>query len=75
MNWYIFCAALALALSSTVGSMAQTAGACTMLYAPVCALKEGATKTYTNAGCAKADGATEIKPGACDDEQPGQLTY
>lgn len=37
-----------------------------MLWAPVCALKDGAEKTYANAGCAKADDATVIRQGPCE---------
>ena len=41
----------------------EAAGFCTMLWAPVCALKDGAEKTYSNAGCAKADDATVTRQG------------
>jgi hypothetical protein len=75
MKRHIFCAAIALALSLTASPIAQAEGLCSMLYAPVCALKDGAPKTYTNAGCAKVDGATEVKPGPCEDEPPSQATY
>ncbi len=45
MNRHIFCAKIALALSLAASPMAQAAGVCSMLYAPVCALKDGAPKT------------------------------
>ncbi len=45
----------------------EAAGFCTMLWAPVCALKDGAEKTYSNAGCAKADDATVTRQGPCED--------
>ena len=48
---------------------AEAAGFCTMVWAPVCGLKDGAEKTYSNAGCAKADDATVSHEGACG-EQP-----
>ena len=38
-----------------------------MLWAPVCALKGDVQKTYSNAGCAKADNATVIRQGRCED--------
>jgi hypothetical protein len=47
----------------------KAAGFCTMVWAPVCGLKNGAEKTYSNAGCAKADDATVSHEGACG-EQP-----
>jgi hypothetical protein len=40
---------------------------CTMLWEPVCARKDGAEKTYSNAGCAKADDAVVIRQGRCED--------
>ena len=46
---------------------AAAAGFCTTLWAPVCALKDGAEKTYSNAGCAKADDATVTRQGRCQD--------
>ncbi|MGD1036804.1 MAG: hypothetical protein ABR878_06330 [Roseiarcus sp.] len=46
---------------------AAAAGFCMMLWAPVCALKDGVQKTYSNAGCAKADDATVIREGRCED--------
>lgn len=44
---------------------AQAAGFCTMVWAPVCGLKDGVEKTYSNAGCAKADDATVSHDGEC----------
>ena len=44
---------------------AEAAGFCTMVWAPVCGLKDGAEKTYSNAGCAKADDAPVSHDGAC----------
>jgi len=62
-----FAALAAAALAPTPGS-AQ--GACTTLWAPVCALKDDARKTYSNAGCAKADGAKLVAEGPCPDPTP-----
>ena len=44
----------------------DAAGFCMMLWAPVCALKDGAEKTYSNASCAKADDATVTRQGPCE---------
>jgi hypothetical protein len=38
---------------------------CTEDYAPVCGVKEGASKTYSNACHARADGATVSAQGEC----------
>ncbi len=51
-----------------LSSPAAAAGFCTMVWAPVCALKNGAETTYSNAGCAKVDDATVIHEGPCGDK-------
>ncbi|MGH7092205.1 MAG: hypothetical protein ACREFB_01555 [Stellaceae bacterium] len=38
---------------------------CMEVYRPVCAVKEGHAKTYSNKCFAKVDGATDITPGHC----------
>jgi len=38
---------------------------CMEVYQPVCAIKEGHPKTYSNECFAKVDGATDITPGPC----------
>ncbi|MGD0642670.1 MAG: Kazal-type serine protease inhibitor domain-containing protein [Roseiarcus sp.] len=48
--------------------VAEAQGFCTMLWAPVCALKDGVEKTYSNAGCAKADEATVTHEGPCGEK-------
>ncbi len=58
---------LALALVAPAPPAAAT-GLCSMLWAPVCGLKDGAEKTYSNAGCAKADDATVTHEGACGEK-------
>lgn len=42
-------------------------GVCTMQWAPVCGVKDGVEKTYSNAGCAKADDAVVALDGECAD--------
>ncbi|MGD0185437.1 MAG: Kazal-type serine protease inhibitor domain-containing protein [Roseiarcus sp.] len=58
---------LALALVAPPPPAAAT-GLCSMLWAPVCGLKDGAEKTYSNAGCAKADDATVAHQGPCGEK-------
>jgi hypothetical protein len=58
---------LAFALLATA-TPAAAAGFCTMLWAPVCGLKDGAEKTYSNAGCAKADDAAVTHQGPCGEK-------
>ena len=61
-------AAFAVALLFAAPSGAS--GFCTALWAPVCAAKNGAEQTYSNAGCAKADGAEVVRQGRCEDSAP-----
>lgn len=66
---------VALALLLGVSNSAHAAKICSDLWLPVCATKDGAQKTYGNQCMAKADGATNIKPGACEDPEPKQQTF
>jgi hypothetical protein len=66
-RWFAF-AALAAASLASAPSLAS--GFCTAQWAPVCALKDGAEKTYSNVGCAKADSAEVIGEGQCGDQTP-----
>jgi len=50
-----------------VAPAAQAAGFCTAQWAPVCALKDGVEKTYSNASCAAADDAAVVRDGRCDE--------
>ncbi len=61
-------ALLVFALLAPASPGAAAAGFCTMLWAPVCALEDGAEKTYSNAGCAKADDATVTHEGPCGEK-------
>jgi len=66
-RWLVF-AALAAASLAPAPSLAS--GFCTAQWAPVCALKDGAQKTYSNVGCAKADSAEVVSEGQCSDPTP-----
>jgi hypothetical protein len=66
-RWFAF-AALAAASLAPAPLLAE--GFCTAQWAPVCALKDGAQKTYSNVGCAKADGAEVVGEGQCADPTP-----
>jgi hypothetical protein len=61
--------AVAFALTSAglvlAGSPAQAACGCEEYWAPVCGVKGGQQKTYTNAQCAKCAGATVVHDGNC----------
>jgi hypothetical protein len=61
-RWIVLAALAAASLAPTPGS---AAGFCTAQWAPVCGLKDGVQKTYSNAGCAKADGAEVVGQGQC----------
>ena len=61
-RWLVFAALAAASLAPTT-LLAE--GFCTAQWAPVCGLKDGAAKTYSNACFAKADGATLTAAGAC----------
>jgi hypothetical protein len=65
-RWLVF-AALAAALVPKPGA---ASGFCTAEWAPVCALKDGAEKTYSNLGCAKVDNAEVAHDGPCGDPTP-----
>ena len=66
-SWFA-CAALAAA--SLAPAPGSASGFCTAQWAPVCALKDGAEKTYSNVGCAKADSAEVVREGQCGDSTP-----
>jgi len=68
MRTSLVCAALLAA--SLAPAPAAAAGVCTAVWAPVCALKDGAAKTYSNPGCAKADNAQVVAQGPCADPTP-----
>jgi hypothetical protein len=59
-----------LAVAPLTPTPSSAAGFCTAQWAPVCALKDGARKTYSNAGCAKADDAEVLREGQCADPKP-----
>jgi hypothetical protein len=63
------CAGLALAyvIVTIFPAFAQTrlAAVCYELYLPVCAMKDGKPKQYSNECFAKLDGATDIEQGPC----------
>ncbi len=48
-RWFAFAALAAAAFAPAPGS---AAGFCTAQWAPVCAVKDGVQKTYSNVGCA-----------------------
>ena len=66
-KWLVLAALVAASFAPAAGS---AAGFCTAQWAPVCALKAGAQKTYSNAGCAKADGAEVVREGQCGEADP-----
>jgi hypothetical protein len=66
-SWLVF-AALAAASLGPAPDLA--AGFCTAQWAPVCGVKDGAQKTYSNVGCAKADGAEVVREGQCGEAAP-----
>ena len=66
-RWLVFAALVAASLAP---APAPAAGFCTAQWAPVCALKDGAQKTYSNPGCAKADGAKVVQEGQCGEADP-----
>jgi hypothetical protein len=66
-RWFAFAALVAASLAPAAGS---AAGFCTAQWAPVCALKDGAEKTYSNTGCAEADGAEVVREGQCGEAAP-----
>ncbi len=66
-SWLVF---VALAAASFAPTPSPAAGFCTAQWAPVCGLKDGAQKTYSNLGCAKADGAEVVREGQCGDPTP-----
>ena len=59
---FVFAALAAAAFAPAPG---LAAGFCTAQWAPVCGVKDGVQKTYSNAGCAKADGAEVVGQGQC----------
>ena len=61
-RWFVFAALAAASLAPAPG---LAAGFCTAQWAPVCGVKDGVQKTYSNAGCAKADGAEVVGQGQC----------
>ncbi|MGA2495870.1 MAG: Kazal-type serine protease inhibitor domain-containing protein [Roseiarcus sp.] len=66
-RWFVFAALAAASFAPAPGS---ASGFCTAQWAPVCALKDGAEKTYSNVGCAKADSAEVVREGQCGDPTP-----
>ena len=60
-RWLVFAA---LAAASLAPTPAAAEGFCTAQWAPVCAVKDGVQKTYSNVGCAKADGAEVVQRGS-----------
>ena len=66
-RWLVFAALAAASLTPPPG---LAAGFCTAQWAPVCAVKDGTQKTYSNAGCAKADGSEVVREGQCADPTP-----
>ena len=61
---------MGLAAAALTSPAAAAAGFCTAQWAPVCALKDGSEKTYSNPGCAKADDAKVVAEGQCADPTP-----
>ena len=61
-RWLVFAALVAASLAP---APAPAAGFCTAQWAPVCALKDGAQKTYSNACFAKTDDAKVVADGEC----------
>ncbi len=66
-RWLVFAAFAAASLAPAPG---LAAGFCTAQWAPVCAVKDGAQKTYSNVGCAEADGAEVVGEGQCAEGAP-----
>ena len=66
-RWLVFAALAAAACAPAPGS---AAGFCTAQWAPVCGVKDGVQKTYSNAGCAKADDAEVTREGQCGEGAP-----
>ena len=66
-RWLVFAALAAASLAPTAG---LADGFCTAQWAPVCAVKDGVQKTYSNVGCAKADGADVVQEGQCGEATP-----
>ncbi len=61
----LFAAAVSLGVA-TAGIQRADAAACSALNAPVCALKkDGSKQTFTNAGCAAAEGARVLHKDSC----------
>jgi hypothetical protein len=60
----------ALTAASLAPAPAAAAGFCTAEWAPVCAVKDGVQKTYSNLGCAKADSAEVVSEGQCSEAAP-----
>ncbi len=66
-KWLVLAALAAASLAPAPGA---AAGFCTAQWAPVCGVKDGVQKTYSNSGCAKADGAEVVREGQCGDPTP-----
>jgi len=66
-RWLVFAALAAASLAPTT-LLAE--GFCTAQWAPVCGLKDGVQKTYSNVGCANADGAEVVGEGQCAEGAP-----
>ena len=66
-RWLVFAA---LAAASLAPAPAAAVGFCTAEWAPVCAVKDGVQKTYSNVGCAKADSAEVVSEGQCSEAAP-----
>jgi hypothetical protein len=47
------------------GNFRRRPGVCTMQYDPVCGVRNGVSKTYSNACFAAADGAKVVAKGPC----------
>jgi hypothetical protein len=54
-----------IALASVIAEPAQAVRVCSRIWKPVCAVKNGTAKTYSNATCATADGATVVVYAPC----------
>jgi hypothetical protein len=61
---------VALAVAALASAPAAVARVCTAQWAPVCATKDGGQRTYSNPGCAKADGAEVVHQGPCAQPKP-----
>jgi hypothetical protein len=67
--WWTFCGvstARAEDLNREQGRIIVAETMCPEVEFPVCATKNGQRKTYGNDCKARRDGATDIKPGACE---------